>query len=224
MGIMEVSEFLKSIKVWHRVESNHIRTRKTCIKIPALNCGIAYLAGAITGDGSVSTCKRKKGGSYYAVRLFGRKEKLEHIPKLLSDFFNYKTKIIKDGRTNDCYYINFSAAGIYAYFVLLGLSAGKKRKIVVPQAIADDPSLFKHYMMGLVDTDGHVKGARIHLKQRDEKFLEELAVLLKKHFGIEPNPPKVNYTNGKPYYYIRFPIGTLRENIHYGIKLKTSTT
>jgi hypothetical protein len=33
--------------------------------------------------------------------------------------------------------------------------------------------------------------------------------LLKKHFEIIATPPKVNYTNGKPYYYIRFSIEDL---------------
>jgi hypothetical protein len=49
----------------------------------------------------------------------------------------------------------------------------------------------------------------VQLKQRDKGFLKELVRLLKKHFGIISNPPKVNYTEGKPYYYIRFPIEVL---------------
>ena len=61
-------------------------------------------------------------------------------------------------------------------------------------------------MFGLIDTDGSLTGKRVQLKQRDKNFLKELVRLLKKHFGIISNPPKVNYTEGKPYYYIRFPI------------------
>ena len=66
-------------------------------------------------------------------------------------------------------------------------------------------------MRGLIDTDGSITRKRVQLKQRDENFLKELVCLLKKHFDIISRPPKVNYTEGKPYYYIRFPIDRLTE-------------
>ena len=75
-----------------------------------------------------------------------------------------------------------------------------------------NPSLFKHYLFGLVDTDGHISRNRIHLKQREETFLKELVYLLEKHFNIKSNIPKVNYTEGKPFYYIRFPMGGLHSD------------
>lgn len=210
MKVEDVSKFLNEIKVWHKVDGNCIRTKRICIQIPEVTEGVAYLTGAITGDGSIATCKRKAGGYYYSVRLWGRKEKLIHVPALLNDLFHFKAKIFRDGRKRNCYYINMNVAGIYAYFVLLGLPVGKKRKLAVPLPIADNSSLFKHYMMSLIDTDGHVRKERIQLKQRDGDFLKELVELLDRHFGIKSNPPKVNYTEGKPYYYIRFPIGPLQ--------------
>ena len=81
----------------------------------------------------------------------------------------------------------------------------------VPSLIAENPSLFKHYMLGLIDTDGSLTWNRVQLKQRDKNFLKELVHFLKKHFDIIARPPKVNYTEGKPYYYIRFPINRLTE-------------
>jgi hypothetical protein len=60
-------------------------------------------------------------------------------------------------------------------------------------------------MIGLIDTDDFIDKKRVQLKQRDEGFLKELVRLLKKHLGISATRPKVNYAEGKPYYYIRFP-------------------
>lgn len=210
MEVENVSKFLKGIKVWHKVKRNYICTKRTCIKIPEITGGVAYLTGAITGDGSIATCKRKAGGHYYSVRLWGRKEKLINVLALLNDLFHYRAKIFRDRRKRNCYYINVNIAGVYAYLVLLGLPVGKKRKLAVPRPIADNPSLFKPYMMGLINTDGHIRKEKVQLKQRDKGFLRELVELLEKHFVIKSNPPKVNYTEGKPYYYIRFPLGPLR--------------
>jgi len=210
MEIITISKFLNEIKVWHKIEGNYLRTKRMRIKIPEVNDKLAYLAGAITGDGSIATCKRKAGGYYYSVRLWGLKEKLEHVPALLNNLFEHEPKILKDKRRRNCYYININSAAVYAYFVLLGLPVGKKKELAVPRFIANNPSLFKRYMLGLMETDGHIDKQRVHLKQRDESFLRELVELLEKHFGIKSNPPKVNYTEGKPYFYIRFPIHPLQ--------------
>lgn len=114
-------------------------------------------------------------------------------------------KVFRDKRKQNCYFINIYNAAIFAYFNKLGFLPGKKRNVCVPQVIAKDSSLFKHYMIGLINTDGYIDGRTVHLKQRDENFLKQLIVLLKRHFNIKSNPPKVNITAGKPYYYIRFP-------------------
>ncbi len=130
MEVENVSKFLKGIKVWHKVRKNCICTKRTCIKIPEITGGVAYLAGAITGDGSIGTCKRKADGHYYSVRLWGRKEKLTHVPALLNNLFHYRAKIFRDGRKRNCYYINANIAGIYAYFVLLELEKKLEAKPV----------------------------------------------------------------------------------------------
>ncbi len=82
----------------------------------------------------------------------------------------------------------------------------------MPPQIAQNPNLFKHYMLGLIDTDGSVSGKRVQLKQREENFLKEVVRLLEINLSIKSNPPKVNYTEGKPFYYIRFPLGNLRSD------------
>jgi hypothetical protein len=212
MEIVTVSKFLKNMKVWHKVEGRYIRTKKMRVKIPKVTDKVAYLVGVITGDGTIVACKRKKGGYHYLIRLWGSKEKLTHMPKLLSDLFCCKSKIFKDKRKRNCYFIDVRGAALFAYFVQFGLPVGKKRELAVPKSIAGNPSLFRNYMLGLIETDGHVHNQRVQLKQRDENFLEELVKLLEKNLSIKSNPPKVNYTEGKPYYYIRFPITLLQSD------------
>ena len=204
MKTKTISNFLTKLNVWHKIEGNYIRTRKMRIKIPKIDNKIAYLAGAITGDGSITKCKRKMGGNHYRIQIVGYKQYMTYLTRLLNQLFNYQPNVLRDKRKKNCYIVNIYSATIFAYFVKLGLPIGKKRNLSVPEIIANNPSLFKHYMLGLIDTDGHVRNRRVQLKQRLKPFLEELVMLLEKHFRIKANPPKVNYTEGKPYYYIRF--------------------
>jgi intein/homing endonuclease len=205
MNLLAVSEALHKANVWHKIEKDFICTRRTHTKIPDVNNKIAYLAGVITGDGSLTICKRKKGGYCYKINIVGQKHEMENLVKLIKELFNYELKVFRDKRKQNCYLINIYNAAIFAYFNKLGFLPGKKRNIRVPQIIADTPSLFKYYMLGLIDTDGYIDGKTVHLKQRDEAFLKQLVILLKKHFNINSSLPKVNLTAGKPYYYIRFP-------------------
>ena len=130
---------------------------------------------------------------------------MEEVSCLIKEIFHYTPGFYKDKRKNDCFYVNISTVAIFYYFIELGFQSGKKRNICVPSLIADDALLFKHYMCGLIDTDGFIDKKRVQLKQRDKGFLKDLVRLLKRHFGIISKPPKVNYTEGKPYFYIRFP-------------------
>jgi len=207
-----ISDFLTKLNVWHKIEGSYIRTRRTRLKIPEINNKIAYFTGVITGDGAITKCKRKVGGYCYRIQIVGYRKYMAYLTTLLNDLFKYKPRILRDKRKKNCYLINIYSAAIFAYFVKLGLPIGKKRNLSVPHIIANNPSLFKHYMFGLIHTDGHIVKRRVVLKQRLKPFLEELVILLERHFGIISNPPKVNYTKGKPYYYIRFPMDKLQSD------------
>jgi len=212
MKIETISNFLTKLNVWHKIEGNCIHTKRTCLRIPEIDNRVAYFTGVITGDGSITKSKRKVGGYCYRIQIVGYKKYMAYLATLTKELFNYKPRVLRDKRKKNCYLINIYSAAIFAYFVQLGLPIGKKRNLSVPKIIANNPSLFKHYMLGLIDTDGHVRNRRVQLKQRLKPFLEELVVLLEKHFNIKANPPKVNYTEGKPYYYIRFPMDKLKSD------------
>jgi len=174
--------------------------------MPEINDKVAYLAGVVAGDGNLNVCRRKMGGYHYRVNIVGHKEDLEYLTTLLNDIFDYKPRVLRDKRKANCYLINIYSAAIFFYFVKLGFPVGKKRNLFVPSSIAKNNTLFKHYMLGLIDTDGSIRHNKVQLKQREENFLKELVQLLEKHFNIKSNPPKVNYTQGKPFYYVRFPM------------------
>ena len=180
-----------------------------CVIIPEIRDEVAYLAGVVAGDGNLNVCRRKKGGYHYRVKIVGHKEDLDYMTTLLHDIFNYKPQVLRDKRKTNCYLINIHSAAIYFYFVKLGFTAGKKRNLRVPPIIAENSALFRNYMLGLIDTEGSISKNRVILKQREECFLKELVQLLGKHLNIKSNPPKVNYTEGKPFYYIIFPKNNL---------------
>ncbi len=205
VDILSVSRTLNNAHVWHKIQSDFIYTKKTRVKIPEISEKVAYLAGVITGDGHLTRSKRKTAGYHYVVGIVGRRKFTEQLCPLIKEIFHYTPGFYKDKRKKDCYYVNIYPVAIFYFFIELGFRAGKKRNLRVPSLIAEDASLFKHYMFGLIDTDGYIDKKRVQLKQRDKNFLKELVRLLKKHFGIISRPPKVNYTDGKPYYYIRFP-------------------
>jgi len=209
VDILTVSLALNNAQVWHKIQNDFICTKKTCVKIPEINDKVAYLAGVITGDGHLTRSKRKTVGYYYIVGIVGRREFTEKLCLLIKEIFNYKPGFYKDKRKNDCYYVNIYPVAIFYFFIELGFRSGKKRNLRVPSLIAQDALLFKHFMCGLIDTDGFIDKKRVHLKQRERGFLKELVGLLKRHLGIVSSPPKINYTDGKPYYYIRFPFEEL---------------
>ena len=206
VNVCTVSRALNHAHIWHKIQYDFICTKKTCVKIPEISDKVAYLVGVITGDGHLTRSKRKTAGYHYVVGIVGLREFTEQLCLLIREIFHYTPGFYKDKRKNDCYYVNIYPVAIFYYFIELGFRAGKKRNLRVPSLIAEETSLFKHFMCGLIDTDGFIDKKRVQLKQRDKGFLKELVRLLKKHFGIISNPPKVNYTEGKPYYYIRFPI------------------
>lgn len=202
--IVELCKLLTDAKVSFKQKKNKISTNRLTVCIPQINRDIAYLAGVVTGDGSMIRCKRNRGGFHHVIKITsGSKQYAEYLSRLFFEKFGYGGTIIRDLRKKATYYLDIKSSVIFWYFVLLGFEIGRKQKTKVPICFKQKKDLFLTYLAGLVDTDGHVTGNRIQLKQKDKSFLEELFDLLQK-LEFNPNPPKVNYTNHIPFYYIRF--------------------
>lgn len=201
--IQKISKLLNENKIFHKIEDNFIVTRRAKIKIPDFDLNLAYLSGVIVGDGAMVKTIRKRGGKHYVLSIYSNSTKyLEYLNNLFQKYFNYKGHIYKDKR-HKVSALMIQTAPIFFYFVELGLPVGKPEKENVPVLIKQDKAYFKEYIAGLCDTDGHVeKYKRIQLKQKSKELLCEIEEFLNGEF-IKCSYPKVNYTDGKPYYYIR---------------------
>ncbi len=81
----------------------------------------------ITGDGSLSMSKRKKGGYHYSFRIYsGNENYLHYLNGLFNKLFLIKGKIIKDKRKENTYFLVIKHAAIFFYFVILGSEIEKK--------------------------------------------------------------------------------------------------
>ena len=200
--IDSISNILNKNGIYHRTEKNVILTRRTKIRIPSFNLDLAYLTGVIVGDGAMVQTIRKRGGHHYVLSIFSNSKKyLEYLNTLFVKYFNHKGTFYKDKR-HKVYTLLIQAAPIFFYFVNIDLPIGKSGEEYVPAIIKSNSSYFKEYIAGLCDTDGHVNSSnRIYLKQKSKNLLSEIVDFLNKE-KVRCSYPKVNYTNGKPYYYI----------------------
>lgn len=198
--ITEVSEKLKENNVFHKIKECKISTRKTIVTIPEIDEDIAYLVGVIAGDGNLSICKRKKGGNHYRVRISSNSVKyLAYLNDIIYKYFGLKGKIMKDKRRKNTFCWEIENASIFWYFSILESKYDKTNQLPF---FCRDKNLFAHYMSGLIDTDGSISHKRIQLKLKNENIIKQIFYLLKE--DANSNPPKINYTDRVPYYYIRF--------------------
>jgi len=202
--IKKLSSKLSESNIFHKIEKDFIKTRRSSVKIPKPNKDIFYLLGIIRGDGSLTKTKRKRGGYHYSLRIYcGNKENLIYLNNLFKKLFLIENKINKDERKQNLYYLIIMNAAIFFYFVNLGSEIGKKKQGKIPKIVLEKNENFLQYLAGLVDTDGHISKKRIQLKQKSYELLKNINKLSNK-IGLNCNEPKVNYTNNIPFYYIRF--------------------
>lgn len=202
--IKKISKELAKRNIYHKIEENFVLTRKSKTKIPLMNENVFYLLGVISGDGSLTKPKRKRGGYHYILRIYSGEEKyLKYLNKIFLELFGIEGKIIKDERKNSSYFIIIQNAAIFFYFVTLGSEIGKKKIGNISKIVKSKNKNILHYIAGLVDTDGHISHKRIQLKQKRYQLLKEIKELSDK-LNLNCSTPKINYTNNIPFYYIRF--------------------
>lgn len=200
--ILKVSEILTKRNIFHKIKKKKICTRRSKVKIPHLiNNDIAYLVGVIAGDGSLVISKRKRGGFHYRISIYANSEKyLEYLGNLINEYFKIKGRINKDKRKENAYSLIIQNASVFWFFKILEAKYNPTNKI---PSFCKDEELFNHYLSGLIDTDGSVgiSKKRVQLKLKNNNIVEEIYEKIRE---ANPNPPKINYTNGVPFLYIRF--------------------
>jgi len=197
--IIKVSKKLLEKKVFHKIKEDTILTRKSITKIPSINEDLIYLIGVIAGDGSLVICKRKRGGNHHRLQITSYSpEYLEFLNKILERNFKIKGKISRDKRKKRTYHLITANTSIFWYFKILEAKYNETNKL---PKICKNRNYFNHYLAGLIDTDGGVGKNRVQLKLKNQQVINEIFSRIK---HANPNPPKINYTKGIPFYYIRF--------------------
>jgi hypothetical protein len=211
--ILKISKKLKENNIYHKVEGNLIKTRRSNTKIPSINKDIIYLIGVIAGDGCLTRSKRKRGGHHHKVRITSNSDIfLDYLNNIFKENFSVEGHISKDKRKRSTYNLAVSNASIFWYFEILESKYNKTNKL---PKICKNEKFFENYLAGLIDTDGSIGKSkkRVQLKLKNQKIINEIYSRINQ---ANPNPPKINYTNNIPFYYIRF------DNI-FPLRWKTAT-
>ncbi len=146
------------------------------IKNVELNEITSYLAGVIIGDGHISNSTKSKidlSPDYRITIELVDKRYLQEIVALIRKVVTTKSKIITRVRpTKKCehYYFQFRNKSFY-YFLTkdLLIPSGKKSGIVfIPTPILNDSILISHFLAGLFDTDGGIRGKTIGFTSKSE--------------------------------------------------------
>ena len=210
----------KLLDVWniqYRIDNNNrfvVKRSKRKLLVPLVGEDIAHVLGIICGDGCLKTPQpRKCGGDRFTVMIYmpnsiNGKMQAKYICELFEKNFGYMPSVTKRERANKSWLeIQVNSVVIYAYFVSLGLPIGKKYgKIKVP-LVVHEKKLFRRFLCGLIDSDGHFTKSELVIVQKDRVFLDQVVRLSLKFLSIKFTLPKANIKRvaGKIYkwYYTR---------------------
>lgn len=166
------------------------------VNLPSeINPDVAYLIGVMLGDGSVMTpIKRKKGGYYWKIQVTSNKDYSDVVYNLLQKIFKCRPSIFRDKRKKDCWYVSLHSKKVHNYFTgAIGIPAGKKTgNMPWLENCCVKRKIFRHFLAGLIDTDGYVGKKYISLVQKDKNFLEKIKSKAADLLNIEFTGPYVN--------------------------------
>ncbi len=177
-----------------------------------LNNNLAYLAGAIIGDGHLYKGNKSKNSPYKDYRIHIETINKEYTSLLLDyikTIIKTKTSVKKriDKRTNRKirYYIQVRNKQLYKFLSEeLKIPIGKKSgKVNIPDEILKNKIYSEWFIAGLYDTDGGKRGHTIGFTTKSKKLIDQTSLLLNKfkisHLKEKWNNQKYN----KDYYGIR---------------------
>ena len=153
-----------------------------------INEETAYIAGVIVGDGHISNTHKAnltKSKDYkIAIEVIdlGFLKKVEtSIKSVIQTKSTIKKRPKNRGNRKSLYYFNFRNKSFY-YFLTdtLGIPAGRKCSSVrIPQKIFICMSLQKHFIAGLFDTDGGIRGNTIGFTSASKLLMDDVGMILK---------------------------------------------
>ncbi len=178
-----------------------IRGSKKVTKIPKeMSNKLAYLVGAIVGDGSLSKTFGKGHGIRYRLIIDSiTKEILVKIGQILRKEFGLKTKI---KRTKRAHRIEFKSKPFVLFMnQIFEVPIGKKSfKTKIPLIIKKDKKLTYAFLSGLIDTDFGNYGRTMGISNRSKGLVDDLKEFLLKE-GIDFKT-KIYDVNNLPAYHL----------------------
>ena len=171
-----------------------VKRSKHLIFIPKkVTTEIAYLSGAIAGDGCFHKTE-SKDRKYPRVRIAitgGDIGYLKVLDKFFHNSFGAGGIIYKDKRKKSCYSLHINHRVIWLYFKrVLRLD---KETLSVPPKMANK-ELFRHFLAGFFDTDGYRSNGVFGtmMSSKNLKFLEELRQYSHDLHGFEFSKVRTN--------------------------------
>lgn len=161
-----------------------------CVLPRVMNTDLAYLIGALHGDGSMHRNRKYVTISGNSLEYFTKV-----INPLFKDIFKIKGGVLVIRKNKTEYYsLEIGSRAIHSFLSLFSPVGEKKGKLHIPEIIKLDKNLLRHYLSGLFDTDGcltHVEKNRKQLYftflQSDKNFVEEVRTALIS-LNIDVNP------------------------------------
>ena len=163
---------------------------KKCILPKVINEDLAYLLGALHGDGSLN--KNKK---YIHLTCDSYEYIKTTIAPLFKRLFNVSSTIRTIKSKNDYYRIEIGSKVVHSFISMFAPIGKKKGKLEIPTEIIRDKCLLRAYLTGLFDTDGCIshttnkKQCYFLFTQADNKFVCSVRSALAK-LHIDMNSPK----------------------------------
>ncbi len=162
-----------------------------------------YLIGLILTDGSFSIVKNKfpdgRFGKSFKIKFFNSNKKLIDNFKLImkkmniyptAEYFEKSSKRIIGGREvnfkKNVYYIEFANKFFGELLLSLGLKPSKKKNSTLGRISTLHWDYIKNLLAGLFDGDGTRNKRMISFVTINDRFAEELFLLLQEH-GFAPN-------------------------------------
>ncbi len=150
---------------------------------------LAEFFGILTGDGYINQYvlpKRKVS----VIEVTGNKEKdfdymKNYVSELIKSLFNLSPKIYLRESQNTIRVIIYSKE-VFNTIKEIGFPLGEKGEINVPEWVVKDEMLFRHFIKGFFDTDGHLtlknkegkKYPVIGLSSKSKTLLEQMKKFL----------------------------------------------
>jgi hypothetical protein len=169
---------------------------KNIISIPKeMSNDLAYLIGAVLGDGNIGKpLRRKRGGYYCTIRITCKADFGKILSEIIERIFNYAPRILPYKKNPLVCDVCIHSMAIYRFFTeVLSIPGGRKAGHM-PQvdSVLGSGDLYRNYLAGLIDTDGYVHPSYAALVQKDRAFLERVREQSKRLLDIDFVGPTPN--------------------------------